>query len=253
MEPTGVSTAEYGVTKIGADKAASASTRMGWKELYLKEDWWAVWLSLGIVVVGYLAFASGHSISWIAVAPAEWSTLGQLWMDFSAHIGQYAGQFILWGLIFSISLRVLGFQLSAFLTSFVFVYVFSIIIFMIGAWDHAHTYNLEPPLVALILGMIISNLIGLPRWMDAGFRVEYYDKTGIVLLGATLPFNLIILAGPVAIFQASIVSIATFVTIYFLGRKFGLDRRLCATLGAGGAVGGVSGSIAIAGAVGAKK
>ena len=42
-------------------------------------------------------------------------------------------------------------------------------------------------------------------------------------------------------------------TIYFLGRKFGLDRRLCATLGAGGAVCGVSGSIAIAGAVGAKK
>jgi uncharacterized integral membrane protein (TIGR00698 family) len=155
--------------------------------------------------------------------------------------------------IFSISLKALGFKLSEFLPSFAFIYLVSIIIFMIGAWDQAHHYNLEPPLVALLLGMIISNLIGLPKWMDAGFRVEYYIKTGIVLLGATLPFTLVIWAGPVAIAQASIVSITTFLVIFFVGRKMGLDRRLCATLGAGGAVCGVSGSIAIAGAVGAKK
>jgi len=35
--------------------------------------------------------------------------------------------------------------------------------------------------------------------------------------------------------------------------RLGLDRRLAATLGAGGAVCGVSAAIAIAGAVGAKK
>jgi len=101
--------------------------------------------------------------------------------------------------------------------------------------------------------MLISNVIGLPKWMDTGFRVEYYIKTGIVLLGATLPFTLIVWAGPVAIFQASVVSITTFLVIFFVAKKMGLDRRLAATLGAGGAVCGVSGAIAIAGAVGAKK
>ena len=50
-------------------------------------------------------------------------------------------------------------------------------------------------------------------------------KTGIVLLGATLPFTLIIWAGPVAIFQASIVSLVTFGVIYFVGIRLGLDRR----------------------------
>ena len=94
---------------------------------------------------------------------------------------------------------------------------------------------------------------GLPRWLDAGFRVEFYIKTGIVLLGATLPFTLIVWAGPVAILQASIVSIVTFLVIYWVAVKLGLDRRLAATLGAGGAVCGVSAAIAIAGAVGAKK
>ena len=155
--------------------------------------------------------------------------------------------------MFSVSVRIMGMKLGEFIPSFIFLYVMSIIIFMIGAWDQAHAYNLEPPLVALALGLLISNLIGLPRWMDAGFRVEFYIKTGIVLLGATLPFTLIVWAGPVAILQASIVSIVTFLVIFFFARALGLDRRLAATLGAGGAVCGVSAAIAIAGAVGAKK
>jgi uncharacterized integral membrane protein (TIGR00698 family) len=244
---------DYCETQECADEASQKPVHMGWKELYMKEDWWAIWLGLGIVVVAYLFFSGNATIKWIAVTPGKWSNLGQLWSDFTAHIGRYIAQFIMWTIIFSISMKALKFKLSEFFPSFVFIYLFSIVIFMIGAWDQAHHYNLEPPLVALVLGMLISNLIGLPKWMDTGFRVEYYIKTGIVLLGATLPFTLIIWAGPVAIVQASIVSISTFLVIYFVARKMGLDRRLCATLGAGGAVCGVSGSIAIAGAVGAKK
>jgi uncharacterized integral membrane protein (TIGR00698 family) len=225
----------------------------GWSELYLKEDWWAIWLGLGIIIVAFLFFANGSTIKWIAITPGKWSNFGELTSHFTAHIGQYAVQFIMWAIIFSISLKAMGYKLGQFLPAFVFIYIVSIIIFMIGAWDQAHHYNLEPPLVALVLGMLISNFIGLPSWMDTGFRVEYYIKTGIVLLGATLPFTLIVWAGPVAIVQASIVSIITFLVIYFVSKKMGLDRRLGATLGAGGAVCGVSGAIAIAGAVAAKK
>ena len=225
----------------------------GWRELYLKEDWWAIWLGLGIVVVALLFFAGGSSIHWLAIKPGKWSNFGQLASHFGAHIGQYVVQFVMWAIVLGIALRAMGYKLGEFLPSFVFIYVVSIVIFMIGAWDQASHYNLEPPLVALILGMLISNLIGLPKWMDTGFRVEFYIKTGIVLLGATLPFTLIVWAGPVAIFQASIVSLVTFFVIYFVAKKMGLDRRLAATLGVGGAVCGVSGAIAAASAVGAKK
>jgi uncharacterized integral membrane protein (TIGR00698 family) len=227
---------------------------MGWKELYLKEDWWAIWLGVGLVVVAYLFFISGSSIKWIAVLPpGKWTDFSVITQHFSEHIGQYIAQFVMWCVLFGISVKALGFKLSEFFPSFLFVYIFSIIIFVLGQNKTFVNLNLEPPLVALLLGMIISNLIGLPKWMDTGFRVEYYIKTGIVLLGATLPFTLIIWAGPTAILQASIVSISTFMVIYFVGVKLGLDRRLAATLGAGGAVCGVSGAIAIAGAVGAKK
>jgi uncharacterized membrane protein YadS len=73
------------------------------------------------------------------------------------------------------------------------------------------------------------------------------------LLGASLPLTLIFWAGPVAILQAGIVSLITFGVIYFTAVRLGLDKRLAATLGTGGAVCGVSGAIATAGAVGARK
>jgi uncharacterized integral membrane protein (TIGR00698 family) len=240
-------------TQNPAPPSKRATQSVGWKELYLKEDWWAIWLGLGIVIVAYLFFKSGSSIRWIAVTPATWVTFDQLANDFVKKIPQYLAQFAMWLAIFCASMKVLGHKLSEFIPSFIFVYVFSILIIILGAWKYASTYTLEPPLVALVLGMIISNFIGLPRWMDTGFRVEYYIKTGIVLLGATLPFTLVIWAGPTAILQATIISLATFLTIFFVGRKLGIDPRLCATLGAGGAVCGVSAAIAVGGAVGAKK
>ena len=225
----------------------------GWRELWLKEDWWAIWLGLGIVVAAYAFFAGGGSIRWIAVTPAKWSTWPQLGAHFAANYDRYIVQFLSWLVVFAIALTALGHRARDFIPSFVFLYILSIVIFAAGQWDQANKYNLEPPLVALVVGLVISNLIGVPKSLEAGFRVEFYVKTGIVLLGATLPITLIIWAGPIAILQASIVSIVTFLVIYFVAVRLGLDKRLAATLGAGGAVCGVSASIAIAGAVGAKK
>jgi uncharacterized integral membrane protein (TIGR00698 family) len=244
-----MSTAELNASEVAAPKPAA----LGWRELWLKEDWWAIWAGLGLVVVAYLLFANGSSLKWIAVTPPKWTAFAELTKHFGDNGLRYLAQFVLWAVVFSIALRTLGYKIAQFLPSFLFLYVFSILIFIVGQWSEANRYNVEPPLVALALGLIISNVIGLPRWMDSAFRVEFYVKIGIILLGATLPFTLLVWAGPIAILQASIVSIVTFLVIYTVARKLGLERSLAATLGAGGAVCGVSASIAIAGAVGAKK
>jgi len=225
----------------------------GWQEFWSKEDWWAVWIGLGIVLLAYIFYLAGSSISWIAVAPAKWSTLSQLGAQFSKNGVKYLALLGAFLVLFTIVTSFIGQKPKAFIPSFIFIFILSAIIYAAGSWDQASKYNLEPPLVALVAGLFISNVIGLPRWLDAGFRVEFYIKLGIVLLGATLPFTLIIWAGPVAILQASIVSLVTFFTIFFVARKLGLDHRLAAVLGAGGAVCGVSASIAVAGAVRAKK
>jgi uncharacterized integral membrane protein (TIGR00698 family) len=225
----------------------------GWQQFWSKEDWWAVWIGLGIIILAYIFYLGGSSISWIAVAPAKWSTFSQLGAQFATNGIRYLALLAAFLVLFTIVSSFIGQSPKSFIPSFIFVFILSTIIYAAGNWDQATRYNLEPPLVALALGLIISNVIGLPKWLDAGFRVEFYIKLGIVLLGATLPFTLIIWAGPVAILQASIVSIVTFLVIFFTARKLGLDQRLAAVLGAGGAVCGVSASIAVAGAVRAKK
>jgi uncharacterized membrane protein YadS len=234
--------------------ATPARNSIGWRELWLKEDWWAIWLGLGLVITALALFLGGSDFKWIAVTPAKWSTVDQLGKHFADNYPRYIGQFALWLTLFTGATTIIGHKPKDFVPGFVLVYLISVAVFSLGAWDQAQKYNLEPPLVALLVGLAISNIgSGLPKWLDTGFRVEFYIKTGIVLLGATLPFTLIIWAGPLAILQASVISISTFLVIFFVARKLGLDPRLAATLGAGGAVCGVSAAIAVAGAVGAKK
>jgi uncharacterized membrane protein YadS len=220
---------------------------------YRSEDVLAIVIGVGIVLAGLALVRMGSSISWLAVAPQKWSVAGDLLRQLEAQWPRYAMLFAFWALVFGGCARLLGFAPLAFAAAFALLFALSAAIVALGAWSEADRFNLEPPLVALAAGLLISNIATLPRWLDAGFRVEFYVKTGIVLLGATLPLTLILTAGPVAMAQAAAVSLATFGVIYFTAVRLGLDRRFAATLGAGGAVCGVSAAIAVAGAVGARR
>jgi uncharacterized membrane protein YadS len=252
---TGVIALTYGFRQVKASGDKARISRLN--EFLLKEDYWSIWIGLGFVLVGISNISGDFGLlQLMAINPGglKWDSIGQLMDHFGENFHLYFFQFIVWSLIFASTCRVMGIAIKDYLLSFTFIYFISIIIFSIGGWKDASSYNLEPPLVALILGLIITNTFKLPQWMDAGFRVEYYVKIGIVLLGATFPITLVITAGPVAIAQASFVSLLGCLTIYFVGtRFFNLDRRLAAVLSVGGSVCGVSASMAIAAAVGAKK
>jgi len=220
---------------------------------YLKEDWWTVGIGLILVIAGYLLFLNGESLRWLAVLPPRWTHFSQILTDLGTNWPRYAAQFAFWAIGFGAALSVLGTSFRTFLPSFAVVYLAALAIFVLGQWDRAVYYNLEPPLVALVLGLLLANTVSIPAWLRTGLRGELYVKTGIVLLGATLPLSLIVLAGPVAILQASIVSIVTFAVIFWVAVRLGLEPRFAAVLGVGGAVCGVSAAIAVAGAVGARR
>src|ERR1700761_2636759 len=218
-----------------------------------REDWLAVAIGIGLIAIAVALFASGGSIKWLAIAPQKWSHLPEVGKQLHDHALQFLALFALWAGVFAVATAALGLRTRDFLGTFVLVYVVSLLLYFLGQWDQAARYSLEPPLVGLVLGLLVSNTVGLPQWTRAGLRVELYIKTGIVLLGTSLPLTLIAWAGPVALLQAAIVSLVTFGVIYFTATRLGLDKRLAAVLGTGGAVCGVSASVAISGAVGSPK
>ena len=232
------------------ESATPHASRSG---LFANEDWWSVWIGLAVIVVAWTLFANGSSLKWLAVAPTKWKTLAEAGQGIASHWPNYLALFATFALLFGTALAVLGQSLSRFLPSFLILFIVSLLIFTASAWNEAARYNLEAPLIALLLGLLVSNTVTLPEWFRSGLRVEFYIKVGIVLLGATLPLTLLVWAGPVAVGQATFVSLATFFTIFLTGKALGLDKRFVAVLGVGGAVCGVSASIAAGGAVRAKR
>lgn len=218
------------------------------------EDWWAVYLGLGIVLVALIFYIFSGTLKPLAVSPPTWESFNTVSEHFQSQIHWYLLQLFVWIVIFSVSTSIMGFKIKQYIPGFIILFIASAVILVIGKWKVAHDYNLEPPILALIIGLIIGNLFKMPKWFESALRTEYYIKTGIVLLGATLPFTLIVYAGPIAFIQATIVSLCTFLTIYLVGTKlFGLEKPFASVLGAGGAVCGVSGSIAVGAATRAKK
>jgi uncharacterized membrane protein YadS len=222
--------------------------------LWKTEDWWAVWLGLGVVLLGLGVFLTGGSIKGWAVTPGAWRTLPGLASDLASHAGGYVVIFLLFGTVFTVSMALMGRRVSEYVPGYVILFLGSLALMYLASWTVAKRYDLGAPLLALLVGLVIGNLIRMPGWFKTSLRTEYYIKTGIVLLGATLPLTLIASAGPIAFLQATIVSVCTWLTIYLAAtRLFRLEPQFGAVLGAGGAVCGVSASIAVGGAVKAHK
>jgi hypothetical protein len=151
------------VANPSIDESTVEPARAGWQELWSKEDWWAVWLGLGIAGLAAALFLTGSSISWIAVVPGKWSNFSQLGAQFVPNRWRYAGQFAGFVAVFTVATSFMGKKPGTFMASFAFIYVLSLVILIAGNWDQSQHYNIEAPLVALVLGLAISNIIGLPR------------------------------------------------------------------------------------------
>ncbi|MEJ2078086.1 MAG: putative sulfate exporter family transporter [Acidobacteriota bacterium] len=234
--------------------SSGAGNQSAWSALYRREDWWAVWLGLGIVLVAILFLKSGSTLQPLAVAPPKWAALGTLIEHYAASWGWYLVLYLVFGVLFVVSGAVMGLHVGEYAAGYTVVFAASAAILALSRSAFASDYNLEAPLLALIVGLAAGNLIRLPVWLDTSLRTEYYIKTGIVLLGATLPLSVILQSGPLAFLQATIVSVTTWLIIYWTAtRVFKLDPRFGAVLGAAGSVCGVSASIAVGASVKARK
>ena len=108
---------------------------------------------------------------------------------------------------------------------------------------------------AIFMGMLLSNTIGTPKWVKPALQVEFYIKTGLVLLGAEVLFNKIIAIGVPGIFVAWVVTPIVLISTYIFGQKVLKipSKTLNITISADMSVCGTSAAIATAAACRAKK
>ena len=114
----------------------------------------------------------------------------------------------------------------------------------------------EYPVYAVVLGLLGNALLtatGLRDRLAGGFRTEFFIKTGLVLLGSTVLFDVIVKAAGPAVLQALVLVASVFLFTWWLGGRFGLDDRLRALLASSVSICGVSAAIAAAGAVQARR
>lgn len=114
----------------------------------------------------------------------------------------------------------------------------------------------EYPVYAIAVGLLLNGVLaatGVRDRLASGFRTEFFIKTGLVVLGATVVFSVIVRAGGPAILQGLLLITGVFGFTWWLAGRLGLDERLRALLASAVSICGVSAAIAAAGAVRARR
>lgn len=217
--------------------------KIDWSSLWKKEDWWAVWVGLLILLLGIPG--------WLPPLPKieKWTDIAE---SFSAGVGTvwpviYVFIFVL--LLTLIAKAFIGTNIRRYVVGFAVVFGLAFLALWIGKYSPFANWGLSTVLWALILGLIVSNVWRIPDWLKAGAQTEFFIKIGLVLLGAEILFSTIVKGGAVSMAQALLVVLVVWFFAYWVARKFGLEESFSSILATGVSICGVSASIAAGGAV----
>jgi uncharacterized integral membrane protein (TIGR00698 family) len=157
--------------------------------------------------------------------------------------------------IFGVGISLMGKSTSAFMKGFVMVFLVAILAYMLGGQAISKQYGFGAEAWGVVLGMLIANTVGTPRWVLPACEVEFFIKTGLVLLGAEVLFNKIVAIGTPGIFVAWVVTPVVLVLTYIFGQKVLKmpSKTLNIVISADMSVCGTSAAIAAAAACRAKK
>jgi uncharacterized integral membrane protein (TIGR00698 family) len=107
----------------------------------------------------------------------------------------------------------------------------------------------EYVIFALLTGILIRSIFGLPAWIRDNLHTEFFIKTGLVILGSGVIFGDIMKAGSLGLLQAVIVVLAVWFFAYWIAKKLKVDDEMAFMLSSAVSICGVSAAIATAGAI----
>src|SRR6202034_3361476 len=119
------------------------------------------------------------------------------------------------------------------------------------AKSHHWTFpNIEYVLWAIVIGLLISNTVTIPKVFQAGIATyEFWLKLGIVLLGTRFVLADVLKLGGISLALVIIEIALSLVLMTYLGKLFKLKPKLTSLLAVGSSICGVSAIIAAQGAI----
>ncbi|HYO79910.1 MAG TPA: putative sulfate exporter family transporter [Bryobacteraceae bacterium] len=207
------------------------------------EDWLAVWLGTFFLVAVLLGVR-------LALPTLKWTggtALGPLFSTSSvAAVAVLAVVYLMTSLP---GIVATGGSASRYAVGFPFVFLLAWLAQILAGNGTFSYWGIEYVIFALLLGLFVSNVIGTPAWLQDAIRTEYYIKTGLVIMGATILFQEVMTAGALGMLQAFLVVIVVWYASFSIAKRFRVDDEFAAILSSAVSICGVSAAIAACGAI----
>ena len=229
-------------------------------KLWKSEDWLAVWIGFIIISFGCISVLTG-AFDFSATKFSTW----HLWENVAERkelLSQFTGAFwvkllrtfLVLAVLFTAGVKLQGGKIKEYLPAFAVLFVIAVIVRLVSAEFTLNRY-LEWAFWALIIGLAISNTVGVPAWLRPAIRTEFYIKTGLVVMGFSVLFSNIAKFGLYGLGIAWVVTPIVIIFMWWFGTKvLKIDNKpLVITVASATSVCGTSAAIATGAAAGAKK
>jgi hypothetical protein len=240
--------------------------KTSFSDLLKKEDWLACWIGFIIIAISIFAVLS-KTFDFSAIKFATWTFGETISQEAASKVIPLGEQFVSWifwkkvlitfiviGTLFTIGVKLQGEKLKKYIPAFIVLFFIAIVVRMISAEYTLNRY-LEWAFWALLVGLLVSNTIGVPDWLNPAIKTEFYIKTGLVIMGFSVLFSNIAKFGLYGLGIAWIVTPIVIIFMWFLGTRVLKikNKPLVITMATATSVCGTSAAIATAAASNAKK
>lgn len=235
--------------------------KTNFSDLLKKEDWLAVWIGFAVIIAGFVSVVSG-AFDFSALNFSTW-TVGESAAK-AVPLGEQIGNWIFWrkliltvlvlGVLFTAGVKLQGGDVKKYVPAFLCLFAVAVIVRLISAEFTLNRY-LEWAFWALLVGLLISNTVGVPGWLKPAIKTEFYIKTGLVIMGFSVLFSNIAKFGLYGLGIAWIVTPVVIIFMWWFGTRVlkMTNKPLVITLASATSVCGTSAAIATGAAAGAKK
>lgn len=207
------------------------------------EDWWSCFIGwLFIVLATFHLLPATPKIG-------TWTELSQIFPQGWGTVATAAIFFLISLVSTYIAGLYLKFDLKKYVPGFFFIFLLSILSMILAKQKFFHDWGISYVLFALVFGLIISNLFRVPAVLKAAGQTEFFVKIGLVCMGATIMFSVVLQAGLVGVIQALLVATTVWFMTYYICRMFKVSERFSAIIASANSICGVSATIAAGGAI----